>query len=105
MKSSSMCGPPNSPGGSEMLWMTRSEMRSPSGRSSKWGEALVDAQSVKPVSQRAEGNAQQLGGGGLVEARGLERLHDDLALDLVQELVQRQAAGADGAVERDGPVL
>ena len=31
-------GPPNSPGGSEMLWITSSVTRSPSGRSSKWGE-------------------------------------------------------------------
>src|SRR4051812_41946744 len=102
MKSWSIHGPPNSPGGSEMLWITTSEMRSPSGRSSKWGEGLVDSKPVQAVTQRAEGDAQELGGRGLVEARGFERLHDRLALDLVEELVQRKPAGAERSVERRG---
>src|SRR6476659_5556670 len=100
MKRSSIQSPPYSPGGSEILWMTSSETFAPSGRSSKCGESrLINAEAIEPVAQRPEGDAQQLGGGGLVEARGLERLHDGLALDLVQEIVQRQPARAERAVE------
>src|SRR3954454_23583127 len=66
----------------------------------KWGlTPLIDAEAVEAVAQRSEGDAEELGGGGFVEARRLERLHDRLALELVEEVVQRQAAGAERAVE------
>src|SRR5207244_5350839 len=131
-KRSSIHSPPNSPGGSEMLWTTSREIASPSGRASQYGEGFqvapaqmpaasrlktgdrprfpgwrneslscssiretgvcprfsVDAKAVEAIAQRAEGDTQQLRGRGLVEARGLERLHDRLALDLVEEIVQ-----------------
>src|SRR6185503_13909500 len=106
MKRSSIQSPPYSPGGSEMLWMTSSETRAPSGRSSKCGESrLINAEAIEPVAQRPERDAQQLRRGRLVEARGFEGLGDGLALDLVEEIVQRQPAGAERAVERRQLVL
>src|SRR5258706_6803518 len=96
MKRSSIHGPPNSPGGSEMLWITSSEICVPGGRSS---QCSVDAKAVEAITEGAEGDAEQLGGRGLVEARGLERLGDRLALDLVEEVVQGQAARAERSIE------
>src|SRR5512135_16793 len=64
--------------------------------------ASVDAQPVEAVAQAAEGDAEQLRRGRLVEARGLERLLDGLALHLVQEIVQRKPARAQRPVERGG---
>src|SRR5258706_409806 len=96
MKRSSIHGPPYSPGGSEMLWITMSEIFSPSGRSSQCGDrrtlspALcpwspapegtpgrgrsVDAKAVEAGAERGEGEAGGLGGGGLVGTSGLEGL-------------------------------
>src|SRR6185369_13234420 len=106
MKRSSIQSPPYSPGGSEMLWTTSSETLAPSGRSSKCGDSrLINAEAIEPVAQRPEGDTQQLGRGRLVEARGLQRLRDGLALDLVEEVVQRQAARAERAIERRHLVL
>src|SRR5882672_2223477 len=140
MNRSSIHRPPYSPGGREMLWITRSEICSPSGRSSQWGDmklvsgthfeigvrytfraeapasrrirnvyltpiSSVDPQPIQAVAQGPEGDAQKLRGGGLVEARRLERLGDGLALDLVEEVVQRQAACAERAVQRRDLVL
>src|SRR5258705_5163239 len=65
----------------------------------------VDAQPVQAVAQGPEGDAEELGGRGLVEARGFEGLHDRLALDGVEEVAQRQAAGAQRPVERGRAVL
>src|SRR5476651_869280 len=141
MKRSSIHGPPYSPGGSAMLWITSSEIASPSGRSSQWGDCRIrsgltksveigvryefrmhrpadarrrnsyltpisiDPQAIQSVAQRTEGDAEELRGGGLVEARRLERLGDGLALDLVEEVVQRQSARAERAVEGRDQVL
>src|SRR5258706_4456538 len=102
MKRSSIHGPPYSPGGSEMLWITMSEIFSPSGRSSQCGDrrtlspALcpwspapegtpgrgrsVDAKAVEAVAQRAEGDAQELGGGRVVGASGPQGPGGRLAL-------------------------
>src|SRR5690349_7293421 len=106
MNRSSIQSPPYSPGGREMLWMTRREMRSPSGRSSKWGDSLlINPEAVQPVPQRPERDAEQLRGGCLVEARGFEGLGDRFALDGVEEVVERKAAGAERAVERRHALL
>src|SRR5437879_1692485 len=85
--------------------MTMSEIFASAGRSSRCGEARkrtpsINAEAIQPVTQRPERDPEQLRGGGLVEARGLERLGDHLALDLVEEIVQRQPARAERAVER-----
>ena len=49
----------------------------------------LDPQPLHAVAQRAEGDAEQLGGGGAVEARLLERLEDRLLLDVVEIVLQR----------------
>src|SRR6266446_5346670 len=65
----------------------------------------VDPEAVEAVAKRAEGDAEKLRGRGLVEAGRLERLRDRLALHLVEEVVKREAPGAEGAVERGDPIL
>src|SRR6188472_2116897 len=106
MNRSSIQSPPYSPGGSEMLWITSSETFSPSGRSSKCGDGRsVDSKAIEAVAKRAEGDAEQLRGGRLVEAGRFEGFGDGFALDLVQEIVERQAARAEGAVQRRHALL
>src|SRR5690242_9165766 len=65
----------------------------------------INSEAVEPVAQGPEGDAEELRGGGLVEARRFERLGDRLALDLVEEVVQGQPPRAERAVERGHALL
>src|ERR1017187_3166426 len=65
----------------------------------------IDPQAIQSVAKRAEGDAEELRGAGLVAARRLERLGDGLAPGLFEEGVQRQSASAERAVEGRDPVL
>src|SRR5262245_38755761 len=110
-----MPAPPNSPGGRLMWWITSRSTSQPVGRSSKLGEAtkraplmspapvrctagsalgielFLDAEPFHAIAQRAECDAQELGGRGAVVVGLLERVENRLALDGVQALLQRQA--------------
>src|SRR5687767_711563 len=120
-----MPGPPNSPGGRLMWWMTRRSIAQPAGRSSQLGEAtyfapatspsrstrsfgllglgvelVVDAEPLHAIAQRAESDAQHLGGGGAVVARLLQRREYRLPLHRVEALLQRQSRGGRGRRRR-----
>src|SRR6266508_1099726 len=93
----SMASPPYSPGGRLIECTTSSVISVPGGRSSWLGDAMTragvsvifDAQALHAVAQLPEGDAEELGGGGAVEAGLAERLDDSLALDVVEVIRQR----------------
>src|SRR5581483_10127792 len=111
VNSRSIASPPNSPGGRLIECTTSSVTRSPLGRSSWFGEAMkrqgarrpsgpsfilvaaglgfADAQALHAVAQLPEGDAEELGGGGAVEAGLRQRLEDRFALERIEVVGQR----------------
>src|SRR5689334_6866622 len=102
-----MASPPYSPGGRLIECTTSSVSASPTGRSSWLGDStrrhgasqpsgrsfiFFDAQPLHAVAQLPEGDAEELGRGGAVEAGLAERFEDRLALDAVEVVGQRLRA-------------
>src|SRR5438034_4413341 len=91
LKKRSIASPPYSPGGRVIEWISTRLTSVPGGRSSWLGESTTligDAQALHAITQLAEGDAQELGGRGAVEAGLAERFEDRLALEVVEVLRQ-----------------
>src|SRR5688500_14223359 len=93
----SMASPPYSPGGRLMQWIIARLTAAPGGRSSWLGDRTTrtrlailvgDAEALHAIAQLAEGDAEQLGGGGAVEAGLAQRLDDRPALQGVEVVGQ-----------------
>src|SRR2546428_10818852 len=96
-----MASPPYSPGGRLIECRTTRVISLPGGRSSWFGESTTligDLQPLHPVAQLAEGDPEQLRGGGAVETGLAERLEDRLALQAVEVVRQRLPRAVDRLV-------